>query len=87
MVVKDVPHPVRQVGQLLGTVTVGVAEGQHTPTQPSVIVFKIMQAGCGPQVSKGQKIPFGAVTVAVGQARVVIVVRGQVAVVACARQG
>lgn len=84
---KDVPHPVRQVGQVLGTVTVGVAEGQHFPTQPSVMVFKIMHAGCGPQLGWVQKIPFGAVTVAVGHARVVIVVMGHVAVVASARQG
>lgn len=66
--------------------TVGVALGQHVPTQPSVMVFKIMQLGCGPQVSLGQKIPVGAVAVAVGHARAVMVVRGHVAV-ACARQG
>lgn len=88
VVVKDVPHPVLQVGQDLGTVTVGVALGQHVPTQPSVMVFKIIQSGCGPQVGLMQKIPFGAVTVAVGQARAVMVVRGHVAaVVVCARQG
>lgn len=82
--VKDVAHPVLHVGHFLGTVIVGVAEGQQVPTQPSVTVFKRMQSSCGPQLSLGQKIPFGAVAVTVGHARVVT--WGHVPVVS-ARQG
>lgn len=82
--VKVVPQPVLQVGQVAGTVTVGVMLGQHVPTQPSVTTSKRMQSGVGPQLILGQKTPPGEVTVAVGHARVVMVVRGHVAV-ACAR--
>ena len=81
-----VPQPVLQVEQVKGAVTVGVTLGQHLPTQPSVTVFKRMQSGAGPQLRLGQWIVPEAVTVAVGHARVVMVVRGHVAA-ACARQG
>lgn len=61
--------------------------GQQVPTQPSVMVFRITHSGVGPHVGLMQKTPFGRVCVAVGHARFVIVVRGQVlSASSCARQ-
>lgn len=72
------------MGQVGLTVTVGVFEGQHLPTQPSVMVDRMMQSGWMQGVSNGQLMIPVPVLVTVGQAGIVTVERGQVDLAASA---
>lgn len=66
------------MGQGSTAVTVGVAVAQQLATRPTVTIARMTQSRTGSHLITGHRIPLGTVRVAVGQARVLSVMVGQV---------